>query len=138
MLAEKRHQKLPAIFVLNEKMEKNLVQQLLVAQQVVMVTTEEFVDGRIRGRIVRPIDSPDTPILVVPHTAAIPTAFERVIIERVKRNKNKPDELSCEWAKHPQLADIPRTPINYEENYKDVIASWKGAFSYLLEDIEAG
>jgi superfamily II DNA or RNA helicase len=130
--------KLPPIHALSGTVEGCLIQQIHVADDEIAATSEEFVHGRLRGHLLRPVATPDAPILVLPSNADIPVEYEYVLVERQSRRKGQPTHTSYTWARHSKLGEMPTEPIDYEERCRSVITSWKGAFSYRQEDTEGG
>jgi superfamily II DNA or RNA helicase len=136
MLKNISSQVFPAIYGMHTRLYGNPVQQLLVAQQTTNVTLEEVVYGKTRGKVICTVDTPDIPILVIPSKTDIPETFKHVLLEKITLGKDISPSVLHEWIRHPRMASTPVPLVDLDRYCTDALASWKNAFSYVLEDSE--
>ena len=130
----------PAIFAINEKLNKNSIQQLIQPKSELEVVITDYQKNRVKGYILTTTDDNNERILAIYNQARPPEEFHKVL-------RIKPDDLigndseiidlsDRTWIKHPELVKVLEDPINYEERLKEILDSWRGGFSYKLEDRE--
>lgn len=129
---------LPAIFAINERSNKNSIQQLIEPKVLLEVVAEHYQKNRVKGHVLTSTNGSKEQILAIYNQAKPPEEFNKVL--RVKpcdlvENDNELVDLSSrKWIKHPKLIEVLEVPINYKERLKEVLDSWQDAFSYKLED----
>ena len=133
---------LPAIFAIDEKWNKNSIQQLIQPTSELEVVTEHYQKNRVKGYVLTSTNSSKEQILAIYNQARPPKEFNKVL--RVKpdnlvENDSKFVDLSDQkWIKHPKLLKVPKRRIDYKKRIKAVLDSWQEAFSYKTEDKENG
>lgn len=133
---------LPAIFAINERLNKNSIQQLIEPKVLLEVAVEHYQKDRVKGYILTSTKDKNEKVLAIYNQARPPDAFNKVL--KVKQDNLA--EISSElvdlsdqkWIKHPKLLKVPKRRIDYKKRIKAVLDSWQGAFSYKTEDKENG
>lgn len=131
---------LPAIFAIDEKWNKDSIQQLIQPASELEVVIEHYQKNRVKGYVLTSTKGSKEQILAIYNQASPPKEFNKVL--RIKpedliENDSESTDLSGrKWIKHPELCRIPNPPINYKERLQDVFNSWQDAFSYKSEDID--
>ena len=132
----------PAIFAINEKLNKNSIQQLIQPKSELEVVVEDYQKHRVKGYTLTSTNDNNEAILAISNKANPPEEFNKVL--RIKpedliENDSESTDLSGrKWIKHPELCRAPNPPINYKERLQDVLNSWQDAFSYKSEEIDNG
>ena len=133
----------PSIMAIDEKNNGNLIMQQIVANSIDKVTVKEYINGKIKGYIFLPSKDGDEPILVVNKSEPNLLAFKKCILINSKTTimdgqTYTIDRTKCKWLKHPALIDIPKKPINYDDQLAETINSWKDTFSFQTENESTG
>lgn len=133
---------LPAIFAINERLNKNSIQQLIEPKVLLEVAVEHYQKDRVKGYILTSTKDKNEKVLAICNQARPPDEFNKVL--KVKQDNLA--EISSElvdwsdqkWIKHPKLLKVPKRRIDYKKRIKAVLESWQGTFSYKTEDKENG
>lgn len=129
---------LPAIYAVDERCNKNIIQQLIIPSQRLEVTVKTYNENRVKGYLLISTNDSSEQILAIYNTAKPPMEFNRVL-------RLKPDDLPekshesvdlshRKWDKHPKLSKIKPERINYTKRLRNVLNSWNKSFSYKIED----
>ena len=129
---------LPAILAIDEKWNKNSIQQLIQPASELEVVIEHYQKNRVKGYVLTSTNGSKKQILAIYNQAKPPGEFTTVL-------QIKPDDLEKkdgefvdlsdrEWIKHPKLSKVPKRRFDYKKRLKKVLDSWQGAFSYKSED----
>ena len=127
--------KLPPLFEVNISKRGNTIRKLLIPITSINGTIANFQEGHFRSKAVLPADDTAQRILVVRKPSSIPPSASRVI--RLKssastRDGSFSDLREGQWLKHPLMST--ESAIDGATSMQQVIDSWNGAFSYLMED----
>lgn len=129
--------KLPPVFEVSSVEHGNSIRRLLVPATTIKGTIASFQEGRFKSKAVIPAEDDSQRILLVRKTSAIPpTASHAIRIgSSALASDHSPSDLTeGGWLKHPLLS--AENGDNDEIRIQRVIDSWKGAFSYAMEDPE--
>ena len=129
----------PYVLAVDDSPAKNLLRQVAVPSAKLDGTLTPFKTPRIQGWFFQPLASTDTILIVPPKTkpARVPNNHARVIEATVTNGTEAlVDVTEGTWLRHPQLGD--GQPRNDAQEHKKVLDSWNGAFSYVVEDADAG
>lgn len=133
---------LPAILAINERFNKNSIQQLIEPKVLLEAAVEHYQKDRVKGYILTSIKDKNEKVLAIYNQARPPDEFNKIL----KIKQDDLAEISSElvdlsdqkWIKHPKLLKVPKRRIYYKKRIKSVLDSWQGAFSYKTEDKENG
>lgn len=129
---------LPAIFAVNEKCNKNSIQQLILPKNQLAIVAEHYQKNRVKGFLLTSTNDSKEQILAIYNQAKPPEEFNKVL--RIKPDDliENPSEIvdlsERKWIKHPILLKVPKRRIDYKKRLKTILDSWRGAFSYKSED----
>ena len=129
----------PAIFAIDEKLNKNSIQQLIQPKSELEVVIKDYQKNRVKGYVLTPTNGSKEQILAIYNQANPPEEFNkalRIKPEDLIENDSESTDLSDrKWIKHPELCRIPNAPLDYKEQLQDILNSWQDTFSYKSEDI---
>jgi len=127
----------PGIYALDERYNGNMVQQLIQPGYSSEVALETYIDRQIKRYVITPTDKNIGKVLVIFKDAQPPEGFDKVLLlssEDLKKSVTRIDATQAKWIKHPSLLMIPKDPIDYNRRIKDVLKSWRRAFTYREEN----
>lgn len=127
--------RLPAIYAIDEKLDTGTLRQLILPARTVEVTEERYAVAGVHGRLITPLGDLNEPILVIASNAIPPDDFNLVLGAR-RIGRTEPPTFVSHWMKHPALTQKPQLPIDYSGRIREVVESWRNAFSYKEEDLE--
>lgn len=133
------HLKTPWVLVVDSSVRRNPVRQVAVPSGQRDRTLTRFKAGKVRGWLFKPAADAETILIVPPKTnpTKVPTNHVRVIAADIADGTAALVDVTCGlWLRHPQLGD--GQVRNEAQEHKRVLDSWKGAFSYVVEDTTAG
>lgn len=132
------HLKTPFVLAIDDSPKRNLIRQVAELSANRDGNLTSFDAQRVRGWLFEPAAGAET-ILIVPlrtKLANVPTTHVRVIAATVADGTAAlVDVANGTWLRHPQLG-VGEYRDEARE-HKKVLDSWKNAFSYLVEDIDA-
>ena len=133
---------LPAIFAIDEKQNKNSIQQLIEPKSLLEVMVEHYQKNRVKGYVLTSTNGSKEQILAIYNQTSPPEEFKKVLQVKhddlVANNSEFVDLSGQKWIKHPKLSKVPKRRFDYEKRLKKVLDSWQGAFSYKTENKENG
>ena len=128
----------PAIFSIDEKLNKNSIQQLIQPINQSEVAVEHYQKNRVKGYTLTSTNGNQEQILAIYNQAKPPEAFTKVLQikpdDLVEKDSEFVDLSDREWIKHPKLSKVPKRRFDYKKRLKRILDSWQGAFSYKSED----
>ena len=131
--------KTPNVLAIDESPAKNLLQQIAVPSAKLDGALTPFTADKVHGWLFQPAAGAET-ILVVPPTtklSKVPNNHGRVIAADIPDSAAAlVDVTEGNWLRHPLLGDGQAR--NKAQEHQKVLDSWKGAFSYVVEDTAAG
>ena len=129
----------PYVLAVDDSPAKNLLRQVGVPRAKLDGTLTPFTAPRIQGWFFQPVGSTEAILIVPPKTKPerVPNNHARVIEATVTNGtEDLVDVTEGTWLRHPQLGD--GQPRKDAQEHKKVLDSWNGAFSYVVEDADAG
>ena len=130
----------PAIFAIDEKLSKNSIQQLIQPKSELEVVVKDYQKNRVKGYILTPTNDNNEAILAISNKANPPEEFSKALQiksgDLIKNNGEVIDLSDQKWIKHPKLSKVPKRRFDYKKRLKKILDSWRGGFSYKLEDRE--
>ncbi|MCA8010117.1 DEAD/DEAH box helicase [Burkholderia cenocepacia] len=130
--------RLPEVYAVHEKIEKNWIRQLACAEQEVDAEVVRYVTDGAEGFEVASISLP-IPVRILQSTPRqLPACDEAAVLRYPTATvvDGVLDASTGTWLQHPSLAVANRAST--DSNAKAAIASWRGAFAYIQEDQSAG
>ena len=131
---------LPAIFAIDKRWNKNLIQQLIQPASELEAVIEYYQENRVKGYVLTSTNGSKEQILAIYNQASPPEEFNKVLQiksdDLIENDGEFIDLSDREWIKHPKLSKVPKRRFDYNKRQKEVLDSWQGAFSYKLEDRE--
>ena len=129
---------LPAIFAINEKQNKNSIQQLIQPKSLLEVVAEPYQKNYVKGYILTSTNDSKEQIFAIFNQASPPEDFNKILQiksdDLIENDGEFVDLSDREWIKHPKLSKVPKRRFDYKKRLKKVLDSWQGAFSYKTED----
>ena len=130
---------LPAIFAIDERLNKNTIQQLIEPKASLEVIVEHYEKNRVKGYILIPTDDNNERIIAIYNQANPPEEFSKALRikpeDLIENDSDSTDLSGRKWIKHPELCRIPKAPLDYKKQLQDILNSWQDTFSYKSEDI---
>ena len=133
------HLKTPYVLALDASPARNLVQQIATPSAKLDGTLTPFTADKVQAWLFQRTGGAETILVVPPKTklAKVPNNHARVIAADIADGGALlVDVTGGTWLRHPQLGDGHAR--NEAQEQKKVLDSWKGAFSYIVEDTDAG
>ncbi|MGQ7908739.1 DEAD/DEAH box helicase [Burkholderia sp. BC1] len=129
--------RLPRVYAVNKKVEKSWIRQVACLELETEAAIVRFVTQGTEGFEVS-AGSFSTPVWVLrdaPHN--MPALSEAAVLKcsATLTDEGLLDASGGSWLLHP--LQPAAAAANYEANAKNAIASWRGAFKYVLEDRSA-
>jgi superfamily II DNA or RNA helicase len=128
------HLKLPYVLGIDDSPAKNTLRQIAVPAVKSEGTLVPLTTDKLKGWLFQPAVGTEGILIVPPKTpiAKVPGHYERVIaVTVVNVGTDLADATAGTWLRHPQLGKaVAGDPANHTK----VLDSWKGAFSYVVED----
>jgi len=131
--------KTPNVLAVDESPARNLLQQLATPSAKLDGTLTPFTADNVQGWLFQPAAGAETILVVPPKTklSKVPNNHGRVIAADIADGAAAlVDVTEGSWLRHPLLGDGQAR--NEAQEHKKVLDSWKGAFSYVVEDTAAG
>lgn len=132
----------PTLMGINERLNRNLIQQILEPGYYLDALVDNFSEGNLKGYLLTPTAREAEPVLVVKSGNINDDKFTRVIRMRVKKQMEGQEPLldlsSGIWERHPLLEKVPPLPIDYASQRTLVINSWRNAFLFMEENPNIG
>lgn len=132
----------PSIYAINERLEGNIIQQIICTSHSLEVYVEKYEQHRVKGYTLTPLEEDQDVILAIENSAKPPKDFSKVIkvrkLQFVDNQVISVDDSKAKWLIHPDLSKIPDPPIQYQKIAHEVTASWESAFNYFEENISKG
>ena len=132
----------PAIFAIDEKLNKNSIQQLIQPKDLLEVVVTDYQKDRVKGYIITPTDNSKDQIFAIVNQANPPEEFNKILQikpnDLIENNGEVVDLSGRKWIKHPKLSKVPKRRFDYKKRLKKVLDSWQGAFSYKTENKKNG
>src|SRR5688572_4976053 len=129
------HLTTPSVLAVDESPAKNLLQQIAVPSAKLDGTLAPFTAHKVQGWLFQPAAGAETILVVPPQTKLprLPNNHTRVIGADVADGAAAlVDVTAGRWLRHPLLGDGQAR--NEGQEHQKVLDSWKGAFSYVVED----
>ena len=130
----------PAIFAIDEKLSKNSIQQLIQPKSELEVVVKDYQKNSVKGYILTLTNDDNEAILAISNKANPPEEFSKALQiksdDLIKNNGEVIDLSDQKWIKHPKLSKVPKRRFDYKKRLKKILDSWRGGFSYKLEDRE--
>ena len=128
----------PAIFAIDEKLNKNSIQQLIQPISQSEVAVEHYQKNHVKGYTLTSTNDNQEQILAIYNQAKPPEEFTKVLQikpdDLVEKDSEFVDLSDREWIKHPKLSKVPKRRFDYKKRLKKILDSWQGTFSYKSED----
>ena len=128
----------PAIFAIDEKLNKNSIQQLIQPISQSEVAVEHYQKNHVKGYTLTSTNGNQEQILAIYNQAKPPEEFTKVLQikpdDLVEKDSEFVDLSDREWIKHPKLSKVPKRRFDYKKRLKKILDSWQGTFSYKSED----
>jgi superfamily II DNA or RNA helicase len=123
----------PEVLGVDEAPNQNTLRQIAARRETLEGSLSTFTSGRLHGWLFQP-GGGGAEILIVPvnvKVATIPASHGRVLRANIPSvDAESVDLRAGQWARHPRLGAATA--------YQTVLDSWRGAFSYIPEDLEQG
>lgn len=131
---------LPPVFAIDESWDGNQIRQLHRPVRLIVADAANYASPGLKGKIILPAEGADQRILVLTKPAGDLKDFDRVIQTKLDGFEGGGDlDLSgAKWLKHSGAPETPGDLDAYGRRAEAVVASWRGAFSYLEEDPSNG
>src|SRR5688572_10304080 len=129
----------PHVLAVDESPAKNLLQQIAVPSAKLDGALAPFTAHKVQGWLFQPAAGAETILVVPPKTklSKVPNNHGRVIAADIADSAAALVDVSeGKWLRHPLLGDGQAR--NEVQEHQKVLDSWKGAFSYVVEDTAAG
>ena len=99
---------LPAIFAIDEKWNKNSIQQLIQPKDLLEVVVKDYQKDRVKGYILTPTNDNNEAILAISNKANPPEEFNTVLHikpdDLIENNGEVIDLSDRKWIKHPKMS----------------------------------
>jgi superfamily II DNA or RNA helicase len=127
---------LPNVYAIRESQARNPISQIGERGLRREGNISRFTGDRIQGFLFRTNDSGEE-ILIIPKTKHkhLPGGHQRILQATFDTAAGTADLSDGLWLRHP-LLNTHSESIDYEEEIRQVVKSWIGAFSYVQEDLE--
>ena len=127
---------IPDIFAVDEKTaRKNRIQQLAQRSRRIGGSLATFTRDRLKGLLFESSDGMGTILIVPLKSKKLPDNYATILGAEVGARSEEVDVSNGIWLRNP-LAEIEAAGNPYEQEIQNVLDSWRGAFSYILEEPE--
>lgn len=128
--------KIPKVFAIDEKTaRKNPIQQLSENSRRVEGHLATFTRGTLKGFLFEPIEGTGTILIVPPKSKSLPENHSLILGADINGLSEDVDISNGVWLRN-SLVRVQAAGNPYEREIENVLDSWQGAFSYILEDSE--
>jgi superfamily II DNA or RNA helicase len=131
---------LPPIYAICERMDGNIIKQVLLPRKIMRARGAIFSEGRKKGYFLTPLDGIGESILALTNSAKPPNNVPYCIRMKDLEIENNQfislDASKAKWVSHPLLDQIPVEPIDYQTQCNEIVNSWKKSFYFLEEEPE--
>ena len=125
---------LPSVLWSDESCAGNVIRQIRENSHQLAGVLAHFSRGKLRGFLFQEHGSGEE-TLIVPKVRKLPGNHSRLIEAEITDPNDSIDIREGRWIKHPLLTGAA---FDYEDEIRQVLESWTGAFSYIEEDAEQG
>jgi superfamily II DNA or RNA helicase len=123
---------IPAVFSIDEKTaRKNPIHQLSGTARQVEGALANYTRGALTGSLFQSTDGSEQILIVPPKSKSLPDNQPYIIEANVVVQEETVDLSEGIWLRRP----IQTIVANQEEYLQEILASWRGAFSYTQEDL---
>lgn len=133
------HLKTPWVLAVDDSVKRNAIRQVAANTVSRTGTLTKISTEGVHGWLFKPSAGGETILIVPPKTriAKVPHDYVRIVVANVAdAGADVIDLTGGAWLRHPQMAgDQLRSE---PQLHAKVLESWKGAFSYVVEDSGAG
>ena len=127
---------IPCVFAVDEKTaRKNSIQRLAERSRQIDGNLATFTRDRLKGLLFESSDGTATILIVPPKSKNLPENYATILGAEVDARNEEVDVSNGIWLRTP-LAAVQAAENSYEQEIQNVLDSWRGAFSYILEDPE--
>ena len=127
---------IPRVFAIDDRTaRKNPIQRLAEDSCRVNGNLATFTRGTLKGFLFEPSDGTGTILIVPPKSKSLPENHSLIIGADINGQSEEVNVSNGIWLRNP-LVRVQAVGTPYEQEIQDVLNSWHGAFSYILEDPE--
>jgi superfamily II DNA or RNA helicase len=125
---------IPSVFAIDERtVRKNPIQRLAERSRRIDGNLATFTRDRLKGFLFHPSDGTGTILIVPPKSKNLPETHAVILGAEINARNEEVDVSNGIWLRNP-LAQVQAVENPYEREIQNVLDSWEGAFSYMLED----
>lgn len=133
---------LPAVLAFEERWRESSIRQVLEPSSCLTATSQPDSDKPGHWSILTPQESAVAPILILKSGTSLPDDFTTVLKAKSalleQEGEGYVDLSGATWLRHPQLANIPEPPIDYDSRIALTIRTWDDSFTYRVENADKG